>query len=815
NGSTSSDVNDKHNSKPANILHNVDEMCKQTSIREKNTMWFLNNLSKYLNGMRKESQSGIGNVTKNRVNLRESEINKCSSSEKGNKQTSLRVTPETVVQQNNSISLQIAKQQKNEPANHANVPISIKKEKSAKESKILHNALTHVSSLAVEKSVIKHGCNSRTVIKVDSNYSFVTCEKSDDFKKIEIPLQKRKKRGVYNLDVVNSCIFIKVKDKFKLFACKICSREFTRIDWVRRHVATVHKKLRPFVCKTCGRRLTTSQSLSEHMMSLHNNNKRNYRCNVCGKRYKTRNHLYYHRTRVHEFSHACTCDVCGASYKSRPVMRRHFEKYHPNAVFNEAKVLNSITDVAPANVNGFPLKMSAFNVSNFAANLIKDLYLDSELADVYFVCGKELVPGHKVIVAKSSDYFKNLLYKDEKNKNSREIEIFSSAVVFKVVLQFIYTGIVEIDTFTDLQVIELHSICRMITIQPILDIVVQKLNSAEFNFENIAKYFEPVKNTPSLEYVNKFWSFVDSNAERIVKDKKVFNTFSYEFIQEIIQRDTFEVTEIVLFKAINNWHKERNVDNMNDIWKYLRLNLINEIDYDTFVYPEQIFTDREYILSFRKARRLRIHEPVVQHDEKVTRRDSVKTFCRAKSRSECDTNDMLTEGDQVNLIKLAILSCRQMNNSSVASVEILITLITGRIKKEVCDELLHNIWILIRILTNNKENCIEFVKSNGINLISQCIEMFANDQNLLTEILFVMNNIAKHSFQQQLMVPVIVEKCELLLFSAEVNETQKTLGAMILNSLMALDLQVWDKHVPNVNRDKVWQQLILWNIASG
>ena len=72
-----------------------------------------------------------------------------------------------------------------------------------------------------------------------------------------------------------------------------------------------------------------------------------------------------------------------------------------------------------------------------------------EFTDVVFIVDGERVPAHKLILASQSEYFRAMLYGEMKEASQEDIPLPDIPLAsFKTVLQYAYTGTLEIEEST-------------------------------------------------------------------------------------------------------------------------------------------------------------------------------------------------------------------------------------------------------------------------------------------------------------------------------------------------------------------------------
>nr|CAD7425093.1 unnamed protein product [Timema monikensis] len=124
--------------------------------------------------------------------------------------------------------------------------------------------------------------------------------------------------------------------KETLFSCKVCSKTFTKLVYLRRHVI-IHSDRRPYECKVCKNTFTRSGDLSKHMRihtrELTKLEKEDtaiheyageFVCKLCSRSFSKEFYLKQH-TVVHIEKEPTTylCDECGKAFKQRGALTQH------------------------------------------------------------------------------------------------------------------------------------------------------------------------------------------------------------------------------------------------------------------------------------------------------------------------------------------------------------------------------------------------------------------------------------------------------------------------------------------------------------
>ena len=87
----------------------------------------------------------------------------------------------------------------------------------------------------------------------------------------------------------NSLVSLKSKGQVK-YKCELCAKSFTKSNFLKRHIRTLHEGQRNYKCNSCGKSFTWSGDLNKHMKTLHEGQK-NYKCDSCGKFFSSSGYL--------------------------------------------------------------------------------------------------------------------------------------------------------------------------------------------------------------------------------------------------------------------------------------------------------------------------------------------------------------------------------------------------------------------------------------------------------------------------------------------------------------------------------------------
>lgn len=185
--------------------------------------------------------------------------------------------------------------------------------------------------------------------------------------------------------------------------------------------------------------------------------------------------------------------------------------------------------------------------TNNVLQRIKDLYLQSEGADVWFIFGNERIPGHKFIVSIGSPWL-NTMFNGSLPENA-EVNMNECGVTantFKELLRFIYTQNVN---FT------------MDTIQEIIHLAKQSLNDDFFDkceqflinsltFDNIFFGYQLALLYEANDLKKKCEEEICVYAEQVFKSSSFLN-FPFEYLENILKCDALACEEKEIFDIVS------------------------------------------------------------------------------------------------------------------------------------------------------------------------------------------------------------------------------------------------------------------------
>ena len=214
---------------------------------------------------------------------------------------------------------------------------------------------------------------------------------------------------------------------------------------------------------------------------------------------------------------------------------------------------------------------------------------DSGTHDVIFkACDGGSVSGHRAIVGAGSPVFHAMLYGNMKESTEREIELPSvDTKSLKILLSFIYTGKVEVDSKNCLTILEAAHYFDVAKLETKCADYIATLLDTE-NCCIIATFAYDKKLNVLLE---KCYQFMYSNGHKVIEGAS-FKTLPSELMLKFCQSSDLCIKEINLFIAVTKWyqHQKMNIPDITvkTIFKQIRYPLISISDLLEKVRPSEL-----------------------------------------------------------------------------------------------------------------------------------------------------------------------------------------------------------------------------------
>ena len=277
---------------------------------------------------------------------------------------------------------------------------------------------------------------------------------------------------------------------------------------------------------------------------------------------------------------------------------------------------------------------------------IRFLFNNDLLSDVKFVVRgtnreseskrrKQVIPAHKFVLAISSPVFEAMFY-GELAETGDTIELPDCEHDSLLELfRFIYSDFVELNESNVKGVLYL---AKKYMVPSLADKCIKYLQT-ELDSSNVFSILPHAQKFEEKNLVNQCWKVIDKQTEEAVKSRE-FVTIERSLLENVVNRDTLNIPEIELFKAVNLWATKRceeqglSTDGSEKrrilgerIVKGIRFPVMTQHEFADVVLdckiltPDECFTIVKYLNSIRK-------NPVAFPETKRTGTELVERFCR-------------------------------------------------------------------------------------------------------------------------------------------------------------------------------------------
>lgn len=115
---------------------------------------------------------------------------------------------------------------------------------------------------------------------------------------------------------------LEMQDILGVFQCETCSKEFSRLRYLRRHAKTHEnaEAVPQFECSECQSAFKTNDLLRNHKKIVHATDKV-YRCSQCDFQSERTFEIHVHR-QIHS-GNSVVCEVCGKAYGDKSTLNKH------------------------------------------------------------------------------------------------------------------------------------------------------------------------------------------------------------------------------------------------------------------------------------------------------------------------------------------------------------------------------------------------------------------------------------------------------------------------------------------------------------
>lgn len=232
---------------------------------------------------------------------------------------------------------------------------------------------------------------------------------------------------------------------------------------------------------------------------------------------------------------------------------------------------------------------------------IGSLWLRDDFSDINLVVDGYRMPGHKVILAARSEYFRALLYGGLRETHENEVRLLdvNSVAAFRHLLKYVYTGHLSLMDMKQDMVLEVLGLAHKYGFVDLEESISYYLRNT-LSIKNVCLYYDASMLYGLSSLAKDCCSFIDRNALEVMNHES-FHSLSASALREMISRDSFCAQEVDIFRSVVEWIRKNSDAEASDVLSYVRLPLISLIDLLHVVRPCELLS-ADVILDAIKAR---------------------------------------------------------------------------------------------------------------------------------------------------------------------------------------------------------------------
>ena len=185
----------------------------------------------------------------------------------------------------------------------------------------------------------------------------------------------------------------------------------------------------------------------------------------------------------------------------------------------------------------------------------KAIFNQELLSDVKFaVCleggsGSKTIPAHKFVLAMSSSVFFAMFYGDMAEGDCVKIPDCEYESLLEV-LRFIYSDEAKLNPGNVMQVLYLAKKYMLPSLADKCSVYLQENIDASSVFQVLPQ----AQKYEEIDLLDCCWKHIEDQTEEAVKSDG-FVTIERSVLEELVERDSLNVKEVELFKAVDSWAK--------------------------------------------------------------------------------------------------------------------------------------------------------------------------------------------------------------------------------------------------------------------
>jgi BTB/POZ domain-containing protein 3/6 len=193
------------------------------------------------------------------------------------------------------------------------------------------------------------------------------------------------------------------------------------------------------------------------------------------------------------------------------------------------------------------------STKNTVSERTRHMFNNSDMSDISFTCegSDKMFYAHKYILATSSAVFKAMFYGDLAEKNSTLRLSDTDEISLEECLRFLYTDECNWTSLTIENAVSIMYLSKKYIVPSLTEECVKFLEG-ETEPNNVLYILEQAIHFDEKHLEIKSWDFIDWNTEDIV-ELECFNLISHKSLACLLKRDSLDIKEVELFKAVLKW----------------------------------------------------------------------------------------------------------------------------------------------------------------------------------------------------------------------------------------------------------------------
>lgn len=177
--------------------------------------------------------------------------------------------------------------------------------------------------------------------------------------------------------------------------------------------------------------------------------------------------------------------------------------------------------------------------------------MNAKHSDVTFIVENAKIPAHKTILSARCLYFQTLFGGEFAEANQNEIKLEVPLHAFKMVLRFIYTGCMSLQSLNVNQIIEIYDLAEQYDFESLKESIPKYL-ATNLTLENCFDVLKTACLYSMDDLQNACLKFIDRHSTDLISSDS-FKTIPLNLLCTLLKRDTFFAPEIDIFNAVKNW----------------------------------------------------------------------------------------------------------------------------------------------------------------------------------------------------------------------------------------------------------------------